>query len=420
MQPDAPSQLLSFANRALAAGNFAAAEIACRELLDLAPRDAAALHLLGFIAAQVRERDAALAHFRAALDIEPDNIRIRENLLAAQALPQPALPRGERYLLIKSWGFGFWADVVQVLGSLLLAEITGRTPSVYWGPDSLFSDKTIQNAFTHYFEPVSAVSLQQLTRMREASFLPPRWNAGNLDKSGVSKWEGKGSRVGLVYFLNRPETIAVSDFHIGVVNVMPWIPAHHPMHGKSLETIYRYLTAKYLRPRPDILASRDSFYRTRLAGRKFVAVHMRGSDKAIEDLHLERTIEELMAAIDTVDSTWPIFLMTEDAQCLARMKTAYGDRVVATECQRTVTEEGVHYLPTVDPVQAGREVMIDTYLALHADRFIGNARSNVSAMVALLKDWAPGTCTLFGRSVLLERNLHIYQIPTFPNSSAGS
>ena len=328
MQPDAPSQLLSFANRALAAGNFAAAEIACRELLDLAPRDAAALHLLGFIAAQVRERDAALAHFRAALDIEPDNIRIRENLLAAQALPQPALPRGERYLLIKSWGFGFWADMAHVIGSLLLAEITGRIPLVFWGPESRFSDKSQSDGFSRFFEPVSAVGLRQLAQMQNASFFPPRWHAGNLTQSGVSKWEGKGSRAGAVFFLNRPETIAVSDFNIGVVHVMPWIPPQHALYGKSLDEIYHDLIAKYLRPRADIVAACDAVCDVHLAGRPFVAVHLRGSDKIKEDAALNATNAEILAALDAVDPSWPIFLLTDDAHYLARMTARYGGRGV--------------------------------------------------------------------------------------------
>jgi tetratricopeptide (TPR) repeat protein len=411
MQPAA--QLLGFATKVLAAGNLAAAEIACRELLDLEPRNAAAQHLLGYIAAQVGMRDKALACFQAALDIEPDNDRIRENLEAVRKMPALSLPPGERYLLIKSWGFGFWADMVQVLGSLLLAEITGRIPLVYWGANSRFGDKSERNAFTDYFEPVSPVTLQQLVGVPKASFFPPRWNAGNLAQTGISKWEGKGSRAGAVYFLNRPETIAVSDFHLGVVNVMPWIPASHPLHGKSLEKIYLYLTKKYLRPQPDIVAACDAFHAAHLAGGPFVAVHMRGSDKALEDPDLDKTNAEFLSALGSVDPSWPIFLMTDDAQCLARMKTAYGPRIIATDCQRTDTDEGVHYLSTVDPVRAGREVMIDTYLALRADHFIGNARSNVSAMIAVMKDWPPDASTLIGRSMLTERNLHIYRIPTF-------
>jgi tetratricopeptide (TPR) repeat protein len=410
---DLPSQLLGFATKDLAAGKLAAAEIACRDLLDLEPHNAAALHLLGYIAAQVGMRDQALAYFQAALDSEPDNAPIRENLDAVRKMPAPSLPRGERYLLIKSWGFGFWADMVQVLGSLLLAEITGRIPVVYWGGDSRFSDKSERDAFTHYFEPVSSATLQQLARMPNASFFPPRWNAGNLAQTGVSKWEGKGSRAGAVYFLGRPETIAVSDFHLGVVNVMPWIPASHPLHGKSLEEIYLYLTAKYLRPQPAIIAACDAFFQAHLAKGPFIALHMRGSDKALEDPELEATNRILLAALDAAEASWPIFLMTDDSHCLARMKSLYGQRIIATDCQRTDTTEGVHYLPTVDAVRAGREVLIDTWLALRAERFIGNARSNVSAMVAVMKDWPSGACTAVGRSMLTERNLHIYQIPTF-------
>ena len=409
--------MLGYAMRTLTAGNLAAAEIACRDLLDREPRNEAALHLLGVIAARVGMRDASITYFQAALDIAPDNDRIRGNLAAVRNSKPPPQPQGERYLLIKSWGFGFWADMVQVLGSLLLAEITGRIPLVYWGSDSLFSDKSERNAYSYYFEPVSGATLQHIVQIPHASFFPPRWNAANLTQGGISKWEGKGSRAGAVYFLNRPETIAVSDFHIGVVNVMPWIPISHPLHGKSLEELYRYLTGKYLRPRPDIMAACDDFFNANLAGRPFVAVHMRGSDKAIEDPDLNATNQAFFAVLDKIESDWPIFLMTDDVQCLARMKARYGSRILATDCQRTGTDEGVHYLATVDPVRAGREIMVDTYIALRADRFIGNGRSNVSAMIAVMKDWPPGTANLIGPSQFYERILRIYQIPTFAEAS---
>ena len=410
------SHLMDYATRVLA-DNPAAAEIACQEVLTLEPRHAGALHLLGYIAARMGVRDVAVHYFQAALEAEPDNARIRENLAAAQAIQSPPMPQGERYLLIRSWGFGFWADMVQVLGSLLLAEVTGRVPVIHWGPESLFSDKSDGNAFLHYFEPVSPLSVRQLAEMPHASYLPSRWNAANLSKSSRAKWEGKGSRFGVPHFLNRRETIAVSDFHIGVINVMPWIPASHPLHAKSLEEIYRALAAKYLRPRQDILAVRDDFIAAQLKNRPFVALHLRGSDKAIEDPELEATNRALLRHVDEADPVLPIFLMTDEEQCLARLKKTYGARIVATDCQRTSTQEGVHYLPTVDPVRAGREILIDTSIALRADRFIGNGRSNVAAMIAVMKDWAPGSCSLAGRSMLGEHNLHIYQIDA---STAGS
>jgi len=86
------NELLDFATRALRAGNLAAAEIACRDLLDFEPQNAAALHLLGFTAAKVGARDQAIAYFQSASKIDPDNAAIRENLEAVLAMPLPSLP----------------------------------------------------------------------------------------------------------------------------------------------------------------------------------------------------------------------------------------------------------------------------------------------------------------------------------------
>jgi protein O-GlcNAc transferase len=412
MNPDQQQQLLRFAIQALQAGKLAAADIAVRHFLEFQPDNAPALHLLGVIAARVGAREIAISCFRKALALEPGNERIQKNLRTAQALQLPALPAADRYLLIKSWGFGFWSDVAQVIGSLLLAEATGRIPVTYWGLESHFSDKSGRDAFGFYFEPVSSTSFEMLTQMPGASFFPPRWHKGNLTESGLAKWEGQGSRAGAVYFLGRPETIAVSDFLIGVVEVAPWLPSSHPLHGKPPIEIFPHLTARYLKPRAEIQAACDAFLEQHL-GKPFVAVHMRGSDKRGEDPNLDATNALLAAALETVDPSWPILLLTDDAQVLARMKQRHGARLLATDCQRTETDEGVHYLPGIDPVRAGREVMVDTYLALRAQRFIGNGRSNVSAMIAVMKHWEPGSCTLIGPSMLLDRNLYLHQIPTF-------
>jgi hypothetical protein len=81
--------------------------------------------------------------------------------------------------------------------------------------------------------------------------------------------------------------------------------------------------------------------------------------------------------------------MTDDAHCLAQMKSTYGRgssppiASAPTRRRRALPADG-------GPGASGREIMIDTYLALRADRFIGNGRSNVSAMIAVMKDWAPG------------------------------
>jgi hypothetical protein len=118
--------------------------------------------------------------------------------------------------------------------------------------------------------------------------------------------------------------------------------------------------------------------------------------------------ESCLAALAQVDSSWRIFLLTDDQRWLDRVRSAYGGRVVATDCRRTDSDTGVHYLAPSHGLRAGTEVMIDTYLAARADRFIGNGRSNVSAMIALLNDWKPENCILVRPSGLMKRNLFIH------------
>jgi hypothetical protein len=62
----------------------------------------------------------------------------------------------------------------------------------------------------------------------------------------------------------------------------------------------------------------------------------------------------------------------------------------------------------VDRFKAGLEVLVDTFLALRADRFLGNGRSNVSTLVAAMKPWKPDHCRIFGDNMLAQRNLYIF------------
>lgn len=397
-------------------GNLAAAEVICRDILDAAPADAAALHLLGLIAARVGMRDHAARYFSDALSADPGHDAARADLdvLRASAPPAPAAteqPPAPKYLVIKAWGFGFWSDVSAVLGALLLAEATGRTPLVHWGGNSLYGDGSTRDAFRNYFEPVSKATLDDVIALPDASCFPPKWSQRNLFEENLDKWRGEHSRMAALYFLARPERIAVCDFFIGVIDVWPWLSADHPMHGRPLIDVYRYLIGKYLRPSRSILDKCEVFFQAHLAGGPFVALHIRGSDKAVEDAGLDRNNQSSFAALETVEPDWRIFLLTDDENWLGRIKEAYGERVVVTESRRTAGATGVHYLTLDDYVRLGQEVMIDVYLATRADKFFGNGRSNVAAFIEALKDWKSGDCVLGAPSQLMERNLFIHVAP---------
>jgi len=403
------SEKLAFASRAFTAGNLAASEVVCRDILDTSPRNAAALNLLGVIATRIKAVDQAAQYFRSAIGIEPQNKVLRRNMDVLASLSRPEIGTEEpRYLVIKAWGFGFWSDISHVLGSLLLAEITGRIPVIHLGKNSLYADETGSDVFRRHFLPASSTSLEDLDRIEGASFFPPKWNRSNLASENVCKWEGPGSRMGALYFLNRPETIAVSDFYVGAIYVQPWIPVCHPMHGRSLDEIHRYLMAKYLRLNSDRLSDCDAFFARHLAGAPFVALHLRGADKVLEDSDVHARQQSCLAALAEIDSTWRIFLMTDDAALAGQVRARYGDRVVLTEAQRAAGILSVHCDPSADRVKAAREVVIDTFLGARADRFIGTGRSNVSTLIAAMKKWRPGHCWIFGDNQINERNLFIF------------
>lgn len=403
----------ALAQQCVSRGNLAAAEVICRNILGAAPDDATALHLLGRIAAQIGMRDFAVRYLSRALAISPENQAAQDDLIALtggtlMAAQTPPRSASSMFLVIKSWGFGFWSDVSQVLGALLLAEVTGRTPVVHWGLNSLFGDRSVSNAFHNYFHPISNVTLNDISHLDGASYFPPKWNHSNLLHENVNKWRGSYSRAAALYFLARPEPIAVCDFYIGVIDVVPWLHSSHPMYERPLPEVYRYLIRKYLQPLQSIVDTCEAFYQTYLSDSPLVALHIRGSDKGVEDADLERNNHVNFLALETIDKRSKIFLLSDDETWVTRVRGVYRDRVITTDSLRTSGKTGLHHLNLDDRVRLGREVMADVYIALRANKFYGNGRSNVAAFISLLKEWKQGDCVLSAPPLLMERNLFIH------------
>jgi hypothetical protein len=374
-------EMLHIAAGALAAGNVPFAEIVSRMVLDMHPDNRPAQHLIRQIAQQL-------------------------------GLDQPYAPQDhpDRYLLIKAWGYGFWSDMDHVLGCLLLAEMTGRVPVVHWGANSLFSDDPTRNAFENFFEPVSNADINTLAS-RSFSFFPGKWSADNLRTDELNKWAGADSRVGGIQLLNRTQNVLVADFYIPIIGLVPWIRPEHPLYGRSIEQIYRLLFQKYLRPVAQVQARIDSFYEQHLHAGEFIGVHVRGSDKQSEMPELHRINATYFFHIDQecADPSWRIFLLTDAQPIIGAFGQRYQDRLVLTACERTDDATGLHYKPSGHKSLRGVEVMVDTYLAARARRFIGNGASNVSCMVQHLKDWRDEDFQLLVPSIHHQRDPLLHQ-----------
>jgi protein O-GlcNAc transferase len=404
-----PALALREAAAALSQGNIVYADMLAEDVLQQHPGHPAALTLIGVIAAHLGMRERALRCLREALQSAPSFPAAQNNLARVEAMPAPQLQPGERFLLVKAWGFGFWSEAAHVLGAALLAEITGRTALTQWGQMSLFGDGSGADgdAFRFYFEPLSPLTLAALPQVPADQIFPPKWTRETLAYDDLRKLWPDTPKFGAITLLNRPETIAVADFYLGVPDLQPWIPEQHRLHGKPSTDIYRDLIPRYLRPLPEITRAADAFHAQHLADKHVIAVHARGSDKAKEFIDLPGLYRDYFRVLDGEAPASTIFLMTEDARVLELFRRRYGTRLVTTDVQRTGNDTGPHYIDSMDRVRLGREVMTDAYIALRCQRFIGNGRSNVSAMIALMKDWAED-CVLLAPSQLLERNSYFF------------
>jgi len=408
------------ANDALARGNLQLADYLCREALRADANDALALSLLGHMASGLRRFQLADAWFTRAAALRPDAAEIaawrdraREMAQAARAHAASsgpkALPR-PRYLLIKAWGYGFWSDMDHVLGQLLLAELAGRTPVVHWGANTLFGAAGVANAFELYFRPVSGATQEGLAAWGQ-SFFPAKWSAANLHGENVNKFQGPGSRTSALHLLARDEDVVVSDFHGKVCDLMGWIEPDSPWHGLDYQAVYRRLFAKHVQLQPALQARVDAFARERMAGRRWVAVHVRGSDKITELRDLELVNQQYRHRIEKMlqaDPGMGIFLLTDSERFAREYREAYGERVLAADVARSGDATGVHYAGH-EGRKLGEEVVMDAFLAARCDAFLGNGASNVSTAIRHLKDWAPGSFELIGPDFLTMPNQMLHR-----------
>ncbi|MEN9376162.1 MAG: hypothetical protein RL710_1319 [Pseudomonadota bacterium] len=379
---------LGSASQMVRAGNYPQAELHLRRYL----RSGGAM----------RQAQDLLHTVTRAYGME-ENFRLSET----RAVARP----GHRYLLIKAWGYGFWSDVHHVLGQLLLAELTQRTPIVHWGSNSLFGDGSGGDAFRLYFEPVNALELAHLPQ--QLSIYPPKWTRENLADENVNKWEGQYSRNAAQFSFQRDEDLVVSDFYMTLSSLIPWIAPDSKYYGKSDDELYADLFARHLKPLPGIEARVDDFYLQHMAQRGWVAVHARGSDKVIESANLHKTNLLYFSFIDRIIELNPeigVFLLTDAVDIHAEFSARYGERLITTPALRSDSSTGVHMQGHAGTT-VGEEVLVDALLAARCDYFVGNQESNVSMAIASLKPWPRGLMIILGEKNIRADNFFLHRSP---------
>jgi len=366
-------------------GNYPQAEIFLRDFLENQPRDEPALGLLSKI--------------RAAYGIAED-FRLSEKIIPKRI--------GERYFLIKSWGYGFWSDAHHVVSQLLLAELTHRKPIIWWGTNSLYGDGSESDCFTRYFLKIGDSHFDDIPA--DASIYPPKWKINNLLKENINKWSGENSRVAAQYLFDRDETLVVSDFYSTLDSIIPWIDSKSIYYGKSEQEIYPILFQKYFKVNERLHHKINKFYEEKMSHKNWVAVHMRGTDKQEENDKLDDTNAIIYPYVDLVVNKNPelgIFLMTDSNIIYNKFQARYGKKLLTTDARRSDNESPIH-ISRVDGWAIGDEIVLDAFLALRCNFFLGNKESNVSLAIYDMKNWMPGSAFLIGRGSIRTKNYNLH------------
>ena len=296
--------------------------------------------------------------------------------------------QNNRILLIKEWGCGFWADIDHVLGQLLLAEITKRIPIVYWGGSSLYNNSKKEDCFSHFFSPVSHLTISDLQK-NDLSYYPKRWNTKNILKKDPIKYLRKYSSGSGILFFDRKEDVVVSDRYLNLETILPWVPKNHPVSDFDTDRAFCYLYNKYIQITPSIKKEIELFFETKMSHKHLIAVHVRGGDRTESFKKLSENNLIYFKAIDDYLTVHPeswIFICTDSAYVLTEFHQKYPKNLIFTDSHRSVDKSGIHFNVSLDKERLAIETIVDVYLALKCDYFIG-CESNVSGTIKRLKNW---------------------------------
>jgi len=396
--------LVTHARDAVARGEFELAERVCREMNGSGWGDGRTWLLIAEVARLVGRRDVAIdavARAERASGITGDEVRAARS--AAESMPDTWIGRGGVHV-IRSWGQGFWSDVDHVIGQLVVAEMTGRTPVVLWGANSRFGDGT-NNAWETFFEPVAEGGVPG-----GASFFPTKWRADNLMIAENGAFSGPGSRIAFLPFLASDAAVTVSDFHAPLIAVAHWTRASSAFAGMNVRQMYPAVLSKYVRVRSEILGRAEEAAAALGLGRPgapVIAVHMRGSDKVIEmgDMRPVHAAykDEIDRQLAVLGKDARVLLLTDWQPAADEYRKHFGSRMIETTALRTAGTVGLHFHDNRDGRRLGEDVLIDSLLASRCDALVGLGWSNVSLYMAYL---AKGRGMADENISLLGPNLH--------------
>ncbi len=315
-----------------------------------------------------------------------------------------------RFHLIPAWGYGFWSDMHHVVIQALLAELLGRHPIVYWGDNSLYkSSEARLNYFEQFFEPIGAECLPSLSVAR--GYYPPVWDHQSHLRGVVSKWSGDYGRLASPSFFARSEEVTVAEFYTPLSDIIPWIDPNHPYRAMDEESLYRLAFSRFARPLKRYINATDAFEKQHMQGARWVAIHMRGTDKILETPNLAPMLQLTHSKLSQLlakEADLRFFMLTDSVPLLAHFNERYPGRLLVTNSTRRDDTRGVHTVGD-DGFKLGFEILLESLIALRCDYFVGSVETNVALAISSLKEWPKDRLHLLGAQPVRGSNPFLYK-----------
>lgn len=226
---------------------------------------------------------------------------------------------------------GFFSAFLGVLNHLDWCERSKKIPVVHWDRRSLYYDEKgfngKKNVWEYYFKPVTDL----------------KYESGDYIDSNYS----------------------VGDW------IFYWFSIEQAKRDRANQLISKYIRIN--RPTREKI---DAFYSQYIAGRKTIGIHVRGTDKWMEE-RLVGAEQMVQAALEYADENTQFLIASDEYRLINRMtELLQPHTVIHYNCYRSNTDKPIHRKPP-SKAQLGQDVLIEVSLLARCDMLI-HTLSNVS------------------------------------------
>lgn len=426
---------LSRAEERLLHGDLEQAEAICALRLQAQPRDVGALALMGRLAARLRRPKAAAHYFRRAiaaagpaqdavaqlaLDFASYHAGPESPALEVEAPPPRYLVIDDRSteaaLALDPRGPGSLAQELQhVLGALLLAELTGRSPRLCAPSGDGLPPRRPAQGDPHLQHPSPLAPQPRRPALRDLFQLTsaPRSGAAAdpLSAPGL-RWFPPGAAPGTalpedlpalcgLHYLDRPEDVLVLKRSILVSELCPWldVPADQ---GEAVREVQRRLLRQHLRLDPLVVALLEEAVDALLGESPYVAVHAPGAPPLSgsgAQARLAEAAEHLERELAVLPRATPVLLVACGA----------GAALLGDVCHRAGRRALVEEPPAQETALSELRLL---WLMAQAELLIGDGDSPLTASAAVLQERPPRRLIEIGKSPFLARRLRPPEVDT--------